>query len=224
MAIKDWPDDQRPREKLLLQGAGALSDAELLAIFLRTGTAGRSAVDVARQLLKTFGDLRHILIADQQQFCSVFGVGPAKYTQLQAALEMARRHWQVALKRGDLLSDLPTTKRYVLSMLRDYPYELFACLLLDNQHRLICFEKLFRGTVNATSVYPREVVKLVLDTQAAAVIFAHNHPSGTMQVSQGDQALTKRLIAALALIDVPVLDHFVVADTQVVSFNEQGLI
>lgn len=154
MAITDWPVTERPREKLLTQGAGALSDAELLAIFLRTGVRGKTAVDLARELLNEFGGLRHLLSAGQQAFCSHTGLGPAKYTQLQAVLEMGRRHLFETLQRGDTLSDPSTTRQYLSTRLRDHPHEVFACLFLDNRHRVICFEELFRGTINGARCIP----------------------------------------------------------------------
>lgn len=162
MAIKDWPADERPRGKLLQRGAQALSDAELLAIFLRTGVTGLSAVALARELLTHFGSLRALLESDQQQFCQQHGLGPAKYTQLQAVLEMSRRHLESTLSRGDALTDAATTKQYLQQRLRAYPYEVFACLFLDTKHRMIAFEELFLGTIDGASVYPREVVKQAL--------------------------------------------------------------
>jgi len=222
MAIKDWPADQRPREKLLQQGAGILSDAELLAIFLRTGVTGYSAVELARQLLTHFGSLRSLLEADQNDFCQQYGLGPAKFSQLQAVLEMSRRHLESILSRGDALSDAATTKAYLQQQLRAYQHEVFACLFLDNKHRMIAFEELFRGTIDGASVYPREVVKQALAHNAAAVIFSHNHPSGIAEPSQADIAITKRLKSALELVDIRVLDHIIVGDGQTVSLAEIG--
>ena len=224
MAIKDWPADARPREKLLQQGAQVLSDAELLAIFLRTGVTGLSAVELARQLLTHFGSLRALLEADQKQFCQQHGLGPAKYTQLQAILEMSLRHSESTLTRGDALTDAKTTRQYLQQRLRHYPYEVFACLFLDNKHRMISFEELFRGTIDGASVYPREVVKQALAHNAAAVIFAHNHPSGIAEPSQADQHITQRLKSALELVDIRVLDHIVVGDGETISLAEQGLL
>ncbi|HEC59556.1 hypothetical protein LCGC14_0678090 [marine sediment metagenome] len=222
MAIKDWPADERPREKLLKHGASILSDAELLAIFLRTGVTGLSAVELARHLLTSFGSLRALLEADQKQFCQQHGLGPAKYTQLQAVLEMSRRHMESTLSRGDALTDAATTKQYLQQRLRAYPYEVFACLFLDNKHRMIAFDELFRGTIDGASVYPREVVKQALAHNAAAVIFAHNHPSGIAEPSQADYNITQRLKSALDMVDIRVLDHIVVGDGEVVSFAEMG--
>jgi DNA repair protein RadC len=224
MAITDWPEAERPREKLLNKGAEALSDAELLAIFLRTGAPGISAVDLARGLLKQFGGLRSLLNADCQQFCLGKGVGAAKYAQLQAVLEMSRRYLQEALQRGEGLTSPQLTRRYLLSCMRDRQREQFSCLLLDSQHRVISFETLFYGTIDAAAVYPREVVICCLRHNAAAVILAHNHPSGVAEPSQADQHITRRLVDALAMVDIRVLDHFVVGDGEVVSFAERGLI
>jgi DNA repair protein RadC len=223
MAITDWPQDQRPREKLLSKGSQSLSDAELLAIFLRTGMRGKSAVDLAQELLQGFQGLRQLLKADQQSFCQHAGLGTAKYAQLQAVLEMARRYLFESLQRGDTLSSPQDTRQYLSSQLRDYPHEVFAALFLDQRHRVICFEELFRGTIDGASVYPREVVKKALQHNAAALIFAHNHPSGVAEPSQADEQITRRLVDALKLVDVRVLDHFVVGD-EVVSFAERGLL
>ncbi len=223
MAITDWPQHQRPREKLLSKGSQSLSDAELLAIFLRTGMRDKSAVDLAQELLQGFQGLRQLLKADQQSFCQHAGLGTAKYAQLQAVLEMARRYLFESLQRGDTLSSPQDTRQYLSSQLRDYPHEVFAALFLDQRHRVICFEELFRGTIDGASVYPREVVKKALQHNAAALIFAHNHPSGVAEPSQADEQITRRLIDALKLVDVRVLDHFVVGD-EVVSFAERGLL
>ncbi len=222
MAIKDWPADDRPREKLLLSGAKALSDAELLAIFLRTGVKGFSAVDLARKLIHEFGSLRRLLEADQQQFCQGHGLGQAKYVQLQAVLEMGRRHLESSLKHGDAFTDADTTMRYIKQRLRAYPHEVFACLYLDNQHRFLQFDELFRGTIDGASVYPREVVKSALQHNAAAVILAHNHPSGIAEPSQADIHITKRIQSALDLVDIRVLDHIIVGDADVTSLAQLG--
>ncbi|MGZ5001089.1 MAG: RadC family protein [Methylomonas sp.] len=224
MSIKDWPADERPREKLLQRGADALTDAELLAIFLRTGIQGKSAVDMARDLLAEFGSLRALLNADQERFCQSHGLGPAKYAQLQAVLEMARRHFAEILQRSNALTSPDVTRAYLSAQLRGYSYEVFACLFLDNQHRVIAWEELFRGTIDGASVYPREVAKRALFHHAAAVIFAHNHPSGIDEPSQADRQLTDKLKQALALFDIRVLDHFIVGDGDPFSFAEHGLI
>lgn len=224
MAINDWPTAERPREKLLQRGPQALSDAELLAILLRTGTRGKSAVDLGRELLAEFGDLRGLFAADQGRLCKAPGLGPAKYAELQAVLEMARRHLGESLQRGTPLSDPAATRRYLIAKLRDRPHEVFCCLYLDNRHRVIAFEELFRGTLDGASVHPREVVRRLLVHNAAAVIFAHNHPSGVAEPSDADRRLTQRLKDALALVDVRVLDHFVVGDGETASFAERGLL
>ncbi|WP_409421639.1 DNA repair protein RadC [Pseudaeromonas sp. ZJS20] len=222
MSIRDWPAGERPREKLLAKGPGALSDAELLAIFLRTGVAGCDAVTLARQLLAQFGGLRALLAADEQQFCQAHGLGTAKFVQLQAVLEMSRRHLAEALQRDDVLTSPQATRRYLQAQLRDRQQEVFALLLLDNQHRVVTFLELFVGTLDAASVYPREVVRSALKHHAAAVILCHNHPSGVAEPSRADRALTARLSAALGLIDVRVLDHLVIGDGETVSFAERG--
>lgn len=221
MAIRDWPEGERPREKLLALGADKLSDAELLAVFLRTGVAGASAVDLARELITRFGGLRGLLAADRASFSSARGLGDAKYAQLQAVVELSRRHLAENLQRGDALADPVQTRRYLQARLRDEPRELFGLLLLDNRHRVLAFEVLARGTIDAAAVYPREVVKTALAHNAAAVILAHNHPSGVAEPSAADRDLTERLIAALRTVEIRVLDHFVVGD-ECVSFAERG--
>ena len=223
MAISDWPAEDRPREKLLLKGSAALTDAELLAIVLRTGIQGKSAVDLARDLLHEFGSLRGLLTCQQQEFCQHKGLGSAKFAQLQAVLEMARRHLGESLRREVNLTSPTASREYLRSVLRDYPHEVFACLMLDNKHRVIALRELFSGSINSASVYPREVVKQALADNAAAVILAHNHPSGIAEPSQSDIQITRRLVDALALVDVRVLDHFIIGD-EVVCFSERGLI
>ncbi len=222
MAITDWPADERPREKLLQKGAAALSDAELLAIFLRTGIIGKTAVDLARDLLEEHGSLRALLDASQQQFCSSKGLGSAKFAQLQAVLEMGRRHSGERLKRGAPLTNPAETRHYLSLRLRDHQHEVFACLFLDNRNRVIRFEELFFGTLDSASVYPREVVKRALHHNAAAVIFAHNHPSGFAEPSQADHQITQQLKSALSLIGVRVLDHIIIGDGEQVSLAERG--
>ena len=221
--ISDWPVDERPREKLLDRGANALSDAELLDIFLRTGTRGLTAVDLARLLLDEFGGLKPLLDASESNFCRHRGLGRAKYAQLQAVLEMARRHLFARVQRGDALCSPNDTRNYLSAELRACPHEVFACLFLDNRNRVLAFEKLFFGTIDGASVYPREVVRRAIDINSAAVIFAHNHPSGVAEPSAADKQITQRLKDALALIEVRVLDHMIVGD-EVVSFAERGLL
>jgi DNA repair protein RadC len=206
------------------RGAEALSDAELLAIFLRTGVKGKTALDLARELMVEFGDLRCLLKASQERFCRAHGLGEAKYVQLQAVIEMSKRVISTGLKRGESLTSPAMTRQLVTVELRDESREVFACLFLDNQHRVIGFERLFWGTINAASVYPREVVRRALELSAAAVIFAHNHPSGIAEPSDSDRQITRHLINALGLVDIRVLDHLVVGDLEVVSFAERGLL
>lgn len=224
MAITDWPEGERPREKLLTRGAESLSDAELLAIFLRTGVKGKSAVDLARELLTRFGNLTQLVAASESDFCETKGMGQAKYVQLQAALEMSRRALKEELQRGDALNSPRAVRDYLQLLLGGRHQEVFLVLFLDTQHRLIASEELFHGTLSQTSVYPREVVKRALAHNAAAVILAHNHPSGVAEPSQSDQLLTSALKQALSLVDVRVLDHFVVAVGQTLSFAEKGLL
>ncbi|MDR6180555.1 DNA repair protein RadC [Pseudomonas sp. SORGH_AS 211] len=222
MSIKDWPAQERPREKLLERGAQALTDAELLAIFLRTGVAGKSAVDLARQLLGEFGSLRALLEADLAAFSAHLGLGPAKFSQLQAVLEMGRRHLAEGLRRDSALESPQQVRDYLKARLRHEPHEIFGCLFLDTRHRVLAFEALFHGTIDGASVYPRQVVKRALAHNAAAVILTHNHPSGIAEPSQADRLLTTRLKDALALVDVRVLDHFIVGDGEPLSMAEYG--
>lgn len=225
MAITDWPIDERPRERLLKQGAGALSDAELLALFLRVGIRGKSAVDLARELLAHFGNLNRLCAASADEFAALPGMGPAKYAQLQAVMELARRALAEQLRERDLLGSPEAVRDWLRLHLAHLPHEVFWVILLDNQNRLIEGVELFRGTLGQTSVYPREVVKLALARNAGAVILAHNHPSGTREPSPADLHLTRTLKGALALIDIPVLDHFIVAGSSApVSFAERGLL
>lgn len=225
MPISDWPEDERPREKLLTKGASSLSNAELLAIFLRTGTRGKTAVDLSRDLLSEFnGRLRNIIEADADDFCKIKGVGIAKYTHIQAAGELGKRCLEEKMEGKDVISSPEDTKNFVLARLRGYPQEVFACLFLDSQHQVICFEEMFSGTINSANVYPREVVKKVLEKKATAVIFAHNHPSGLVKPSTADKKITRRLQDALNLIDVRVLDHLIIGDNETFSFAEAGLI
>ena len=223
MAINDWPADERPRERLLAQGAAALSDAELLAIFLRVGIKGKSAVDLARELIRHFGSLNRLFAASKDEFSAIPGMGAAKYAQLQAVLEMARRALSEQMKSGDAFSTPGAVRDYLRLHLAGLDHEVFFVLWLDAQNRLIAGEELFRGTLTQTSVYPREVVKRALWHNAAAVVFAHNHPSGVSEPSSADQSLTGELKQALALVDVRVLDHFIVAGASLpLSFAERG--
>lgn len=224
MAIRHWPAGERPREKLLERGARALSDAELLAIFLRTGHAGKSAVDLARDLLGQFGGLAALLAADQQGFCAGKGLGPVKYVQLQAVLELARRYFSARLERGDAFTAPEGAAQYLQAHLSGHSREIFVALFLDTRHRLIATEDLFQGTIDGASVHPREVVRRALFHNAAAVIVGHNHPSGVAEPSADDRRITARLREALALVDVRLLDHFVVGAGEVVSLAERGLL
>jgi DNA repair protein RadC len=224
MAISEWPEHERPREKLLERGPGALSDAELLAIFLRTGVPGKTAVDVARELLARFGSLRALLAAEPQEVCQVCGLGMAKYVQLQASLEIGRRFLAEKLKGAVTLNSTRDTRDFLQAHLRDRKQEVFCVLFLDNRHRVQAFEELFQGTLNGTAVYPREVVKRALKHNAAAVILVHNHPSGVAEPSRADELLTTRLKEALDLVEVRLLDHLVVGDGEMVSFSERGLL
>ena len=224
MAITDWPAAERPREKLLEHGAEVLSDAELLAIFLRVGVTGKSAVDLARDLLTQFGSLNGIFAATETDVSQVHGMGSSKYAQLQAIFEMSRRALSEQMQTRDVLSSPQQVRDYLCLKLGGLHHEVFMVLFLDAQNRVLATEKMFSGTLTQTSVYPREVVKRVLHFNAASVIFAHNHPSGIVEQSRADEMLTNALKQALALIDVRVLDHFIVAGNTVLSFAERGLI
>lgn len=219
-----WPAGERPREKLLERGPAALSDAELLALLLGTGMRGASAVELARELLATHGGLRGLLSADRQRCLASPGLGPARVALMQSALELARRHYAAALRAGSALGSPADTRRFLTAQLRDRPYEVFCCLHLDNRHRLIAFEELFRGTIDGASVHPREVLRQALSHNAAAVILAHNHPSGVPEPSQADELITHRLRDALALVDIRVLDHLIIAGPESVSLAERGLL
>lgn len=222
MSIRDWPAAERPREKLLELGSASLSDAELLAIFLRTGVAGHSAVDLARLLLAEFGSLRALLEADQPAFSRHLGLGPAKFAQLQAVLEMARRHLAERLRRDSVLESPKAVRDYLKALLRHEPHEVFGCLFLDSKHRVLAFEALFHGSIDNASVYPRQVIKRALAHNAAALILCHNHPSGIAEPSQADKVLTRRLKETLELVDVRVLDHFIVGEGEPLSMVEHG--
>ena len=218
MSIRDWPDGERPREKLLARGAGVLSDAELLAVFLGSGRRGLSAVDLARNLLADAGGLKALLDAPRAQA----GIGAVAWCRLAAALETGRRYLDAELRRGEALTDPSASARYLKARLAGYPYEVFACLFLDNRHRVIVFEELFRGSIDGASVHPREVVRRCLVHNAAAVIFAHNHPSGIAEPSAADRAITQLLRKALELVDVRLLDHFVVGQGTPTSMAQRG--
>lgn len=224
MAITDWTASERPREKLIELGAGALSDAELLAIFLRIGVSGKTAVDLARDLLSQFGSLNGVFAANEQEISQVHGMGSSKYAQLQAVFEMSRRALNEQMRQKDILSSPKQVRDYLTLKLANQLKEVFVVLFLDAQNRLIATEEMFSGTLTQTSVYPREVVKRALHYNAASVMFAHNHPSGIAKQSRADEMITQELKKALALVDVRVLDHFIVAGNQTLSFVEVGLL
>lgn len=222
MAISDWPLAERPRERLLAKGAETLSDAELLAVLLRTGIRGKSAVELARELLQQYQGLTRMLEAADLE--RIKGLGPAKRAQFAAAIELARRSLQEKMKENAALTSPGEVRDYLRLALSRREEEAFVCIWLDAQHKVIEIKEAFKGTLTQTSVYPREIVKAALARNAAAVIFAHNHPSGVAQPSQADELLTRNLKEALALVDVKVLDHFIVAGNQAISFAERGLL
>ncbi len=224
MGIADWPESERPRERLLKLGAGALSEAELLAIFLRTGVAGKSAVELGRQLIQRFGSLGRLFGATLDEVAAVSGLGPAKYAQLQAVVEMARRALSEQMRERDAMSSPRAVRDFLTLLLGGRQHEVFVAMFLDAQNRLLGSEELFRGTLTQTSVYPREVVKTALRYNAAAVVFAHNHPSGAAEPSRADELLTQTLKQALSLVEIKTLDHFIVAGSKTISFAERGLI
>jgi DNA repair protein RadC len=224
MSITDWPVDERPREKFLKQGAKTLSDAELLAIFLRTGVKNKTAVDLARDLIHTFKGLRGIFEADVRLFCMQHGLGLAKYVQLQACLEMAKRHLYTCLQKPRRMDDLQDIAGFLISQLRHQQREIFAALFLDNQLCLIAYEELFMGSLKEIAVHPRELVRRALSHNAANIIVAHNHPSGDVSPSYEDKQVTNHLRAALALIDVKLADHMIIGEGKVFSFAEKGLL
>ncbi|AAM38752.1 DNA repair protein RadC [Xanthomonas citri pv. citri] len=222
MHIHDWPTHERPREKLLARGATALSDAELLAILVGSGLRGQDAVQTARDLLHRHGPLRLLLDRPAKALTRLPGLGPASACKFAAAMELAQRHLMSALERGEALSDPPSVGRYFSQRLRARAYEVFAVLFLDNRHRAIAFEELFTGTIDGADIHPREVVRRALLHNAAAVIVGHNHPSGNPEPSEADRAVTKRLLDSLELVDIRLLDHFVIGDGRPVSFAERG--
>jgi DNA repair protein RadC len=224
MSIRDWPEHERPREKLLAEGAARLTDAELLAVLFGSGCRGVSAVDLGARLLREFGCLRGLMVADHARCRATPGLGPRRYGLLQVALELSRRHFQQEMATGPALESPAATRALLVARLRDRPYEVFCCLFLDNRHRLIAFDELFRGTIDGASVHPREVVRQALHRNAAAVILAHNHPSGVAEPSQADELITLRLRDALALVDIRVLDHLIVGDSRCVSLAERGVL
>jgi DNA repair protein RadC len=222
MHIRDWPADERPREKLLARGAAALSDAELVAIFLGSGLRGRDAVATARELLGAHGPLRALLDCTPVELAKLPGLGPARACALAAALELGQRHLQAQLERGAALTDPHAAGRYFAQRLRGLPHEVFAAMFLDTRHRTIAFEELFRGTIDGAEVHPREIARRALAHNAAAVIVGHNHPSGNPEPSAADRAVTARLKQALSLVDLRLLDHFVIGDGPPVSMAARG--
>lgn len=222
MSIRQWPEHERPRERLLRSGSHSLSDAELLAIFLGTGGRGMDAVARGRELISRFGSLRALLDQSSESLVNEPGLGPASVCRLKAALELGTRHLAADLERGEALTDPASAGAYFSRRLRSLPHEVFACLFLDNRHRALAFEELFRGTIDAAEVHPREVVRRALAHNAAAVIIGHNHPSGVAEPSAADRAITQRLREALDLIGVRVLDHFIVGDGPALSLAQRG--
>ena len=222
--LKNWPNEERPRERLLSKGSDALSDAELLAIFLRTGCKGIDVVSLARLLLNEFGSLHGLFAASESDFCAQKGLGQAKYVQLQAVLEMSRRYFQEPLQKGEALTSASQTKSFLISKMQGYPYEVFAALLLDTQHQVICFHEFFFGSIDSATVHPRVIAQKVLHENAAAIILVHNHPSGDPTASISDRKITEKIISAMQLIDVRVLDHFIIGHQKTTSFAEKGWI
>lgn len=222
MNIKEWPAEERPREKLLLRGAGGLTDTELLAVFLGSGVRGRNVVELSRRLLAKFGSLRRLLEADREAFVGELGLGPVRYSQLQALLEIGRRYLATSIEHASVMDSPSAVRRYLKAMLRHETSEVFGCLFVDTKHRPLAFEILFRGTIDRASIYPREVVRRALFHNAAALILCHNHPSGDSTPSQDDLDMTLILKRALALIDVRVLDHIIVGDGEPLSMVEHG--
>lgn len=224
MSIRDWPAREHPREKLIRQGSSALSDAEILALLVGNGVMGQSAVALAHHLIKTFGGLRAICDAPQNTLCEQPGIGRATYSRIQATLELGRRYLFETLRRGDAFENPEITRRFLSARLRHHRHEVFGVLFLDNAHRVIAFEELFHGTINGASVYPRVVLQRALAHNAAAVIFAHNHPSGVAEPSAADRQITNTLCKVLSMVDIRVLDHFVIGESEAVSFAERGLL
>lgn len=222
LPIKDWPQAERPREKLIINGPGSLADAELLAIFIRTGLPGKTALDLARDALLEAGGLRALLNLSSEELCELKGIGTAKYVQFQAGLELGRRYLMEQMEKGDAISSPQVSRDYLTLQLRDKEYESFFAMFLDSKHRVIHHQELFRGTIDSASVPVREVVKEALKHNAAAMIVAHNHPSGVAEPSAADKKLTETLQLALGMVGVKLLDHFVVGDQEVVSFAEMG--
>lgn len=224
MAIHHWPKDDRPREKLLAKGERWLSDAELLTIFLQTGTRGLSALDIAKDLLQEFGSLKKLFASSMHHLVQKKGVGPAKYARLRAAVEMGRRLNNEIVNPGMVLNDPLLTQRFLKTNLRERSSEVFSCIFLNNHFEMLAYEELFYGTINETSVYPREIVKRGLSLNAARVILAHNHPSGHPEPSQADIEITQMIKQALSLVDIVVTDHIIIGNPYNYSFAQKGLL
>jgi DNA repair protein RadC len=225
MTIKEWPRDERPREKLLKQGAATLSDAELMAIFIRNGFKGQTALDISHELFIQFRNWSNIMLADKKLFCDIPGLGLAKYVELQAVNEVARRCAKEPLMVNDVLKDTQATYRYLMAKMKNYRREVFACLFLNSANHLITFQELFYGTINMTNIHPREVVKAALECNAVGMIAVHNHPSGQVMPSEADVHVTRHLKQALALVEIRLLDHVIVGKGgAVTSFIERGLL
>jgi len=222
LPIKEWPETERPREKLLKSGANSLTDAELLAIFIRTGIPGKTALDMAREILLSAGNLRKVFDISKSDFCQIQGFGEAKYVQFQAVLELGRRYLKERIEKGGFINDPRASRDYLTMTLRDKSYEAFYAIFLDSKNRVIQCQELFRGTIDYASVPVREVVKEALKHNASSMVVAHNHPSGVAEASPADLALTRSLYAALDMIGVRLLDHFIIGELDVVSFAEMG--
>jgi len=222
LPINEWPESERPREKLLSKGPNSLADAELLALFIRTGLPGKTALDIAREALLAAGGLRALLNLSSNELCQLKGIGLAKYVQFHAGLELGRRYLMEQIEKGNAISNPQDSRDYLTLQLRDKPYEAFFAMFLDSKHRVIHHQELFRGTIDSASVPVREVVKEALKHNSAAMIVAHNHPSGVAEPSAADRSLTKTLDLALNMVGVKLLDHFVIGDSEVVSFAEMG--
>ena len=222
LPISQWPIHERPREKLLTKSAEALSDAELLAIFFRTGLKGKTAVDLARDALQDYGGLRPLLASSPNDFCKTRGLGMAKYIQLQASIELGKRFLKAKMDKQDVLTCPEDTRQFLITQLRDKRQEVFACLFLNTKHHIIAYEELFQGTLDSTEVHPRIVVERTLHHNAAALILCHNHPSGNALPSHADIQVTRKIIGALLYIDVRVLDHFIIGEGEVISLAERG--
>jgi DNA repair protein RadC len=224
LKMSDWPEDERPRERILRVGSAALSDAEVLAILLGQGLTGTPVIDLARQLIQKFGGIRGTLNTEPALLCGVKGIGKVKVAVLLAARECGSRYLRERLRPGTTIGSPADSREFLLASLRDRPHEVFACLFMDNRHRVLAFDELFRGTIDAAAVYPREIVKQALARNAAAVILAHNHPSGVAEPSQSDQLITRRIRDALDLVDIRLLDHFVIGDNTCVSLASRGML